>query len=143
MATALDKVVALRGAPESILSIIFQATRVGATTVDYSNSLCKIHVNNWSQVNNLWFLEFDTVGTGCCTPIVASLDVQFTVDHEQMNPGVGEWSLAITSCSGSAPGNITPAPPPAPPTLGVTFTAGGRGAWGTIVEDTSTWSDCS
>jgi len=119
------------------LSIIFQATRVTVTTVDNSNSLCVIHVNNWSEVNNLWFLEFDTPGTGCCTPIVSELSVEFTVDHEEMS--AGSWSLAITNCSGSAPGNITPPNP----TAGVTFTAGGRGASGTIVEDTSTWSDCS
>lgn len=100
------------------LSIIFQATRVGVSTVDYSNSLCKIHVNNWTEVNNLWFLEFITGGAGCCTPIDATLSVQFTVDHEEMDSG--GWSLSITSCSGSAPGNITPNDQ----TTGVTFTPG-------------------
>ncbi len=117
------------------LSIIFQATRVGATTVDYSNSLCKIHVNNWTEVNNLWFLEF---GTDCCTPIDETLSVQFTVDHEEMYSGA--WSLEIDGCpSVPSPGVITPPNP----TAGVTFTAGGRGASGTIVENTSTWSNCS
>jgi hypothetical protein len=119
------------------LAIIFQATRVTpGTTVDYSNSLCKIHINNWWEVNNLWFVEF-TGATGCCTPIDATLSVQFTVDHEEMNSGA--WSLAIDSCSPSAPGDITPTNP----TPGVTFTAGGRGANGAIVEDTSAWSNCS
>ena len=42
----------------------------------------------------------------CCTPIDATLSVQFTVDHEEMDSGA--WSLAITSCSPSAPGDITP-----------------------------------
>jgi hypothetical protein len=116
------------------LSIIFQATRVGVATVDYSNSLCRVHVNNWSEVNNLWFQEF---GSDCCNPIDETLSVQFTVDHETM--AAGAWSLAITSCSPSAPGNITPPDP----TAGVTFTAGGRGASGTIVENTSTWTNCS
>jgi hypothetical protein len=116
------------------MTIIFQATRVGVSTVDYSNSLCKIHINNWLEVNELDFGEFVT---GCCTPIDKTLSVEFTVDHEEMNAGT--WSLAITSCSPSAPGNITPPNP----TAGVTFTAGGRGAAGTIVEDTSTWCNCS
>lgn len=116
------------------LSIIFEATRVGLTTVDYSNSLCKIHVNNWSEVNNLWFEEFDA-STGCCTPIVESLSVQFTTDHEEMSAGA--WSLSITSCSGSAPGDITPT------VSSGTVTVSPRGGWGTIVEDTSTWTDCS
>lgn len=118
------------------MTIIFQATRITASTVDFSNSLCKIHVNNWSEVNNLWFVQF-TAGAGCCQPINDSLDVQFTVDHETMV--AGRWDLAITSCSPSAPNTITP-PDPTP---GVTFTAGGRGASGTIHEDTTNWTNCS
>jgi hypothetical protein len=86
------------------LSIIFQATRVGVATVDYSNSLCTIHINNWLEVNNLWFNEFTTGGAGCCTPINDTLTVQLTVDHEEMP--AGDWSLSITSCSPSAPGTI-------------------------------------
>lgn len=117
------------------VSIIFQATRTTASVIDFSNSLCLIRVNNWTEVNNLWLSEFGT--SSCCTPIDTSLSVQFTVDHEELN--VGSWSLAITSCSTSAPGTITPPNP----TAGVTFTAGGRGANGTIAEDTSTWSNCS
>jgi hypothetical protein len=116
------------------MTIIFQATRVGVATVDYTNSLCKIRVNNWLEVNELDFAEFVT---GCCTPIDKTLSVQFTVDHEEMDAGT--WSLGITSCSTSAPGNITPPNP----TAGVIFTAGGRGASGTIVEDTSKWCNCS
>ena len=118
------------------LSIIFQATRVGVSAVDYSNSLCKIHINNWSEVNNLWFLEF---GTDCCTGIDTSLSVQFTVDHEEMSAGA--WSLEIDNCSGvSAPGNITPTassvgPPP--------VTVSPRGGFGTIAENTTNWVDCS
>ena len=86
------------------LAIIFQATRVGVASVDYSNSLCKIHINNWVEVNNLWIQEFNGPAT-CCTPIDATLTVQFTVDHEEMDSGA--WSLGITSCSGSAPGCIS------------------------------------
>jgi hypothetical protein len=118
------------------MAIIFQATRVMVSTIDYSNSLCEIRINNWSEVNNLWFHEF-TVGGGCCQPIDTTLSVEFTVDHEEMDSGA--WGLSILSCSGSAPGNITPPNP----TAGVTFTAGGRGASGTIVENTTSWTNCS
>jgi hypothetical protein len=119
------------------LTIIFQATRVGIPTIDYSNSLCRIHVNNWNEVNNLWFQQF---GANCCTPIDNALSVQFTVDHEMM--GAGSWSLGISSCAFPPhPGSINITPPD--PTVGVTFTAGNRGANGTIVEDTSTWENCS
>ncbi|HKF49742.1 MAG TPA: hypothetical protein VKB38_20445 [Terracidiphilus sp.] len=119
------------------MAIIFQATRVAAApSVDFSNSLCKIHVNNWSEVNHLWFHEF-TVGAGCCQPIDDTLTIQFVTDHEML--GEGDWALSITSCSPSAPGNI-PVPNPTP---GVTFTAGGRGASGSIVENTTAWDNCS
>ncbi|HVP53836.1 MAG TPA: hypothetical protein VMU45_02490 [Candidatus Eisenbacteria bacterium] len=188
-------------------SIIFQATRVtAAPNVDYSNSLCKIHINNWSEVNNLWFAEFNTA-LGCCQPIDATLSVLFTVDHEEMNSGA--WSIAITSCSASAPGdvicvtsldyditatqtsivvaNLSPVgTPPVPfdvslPTTGESMSVTGvsgttwtvvrgvhgttnkpagagapvsyqslpgatvtpRGGWGTIVENTSGWTNCS
>jgi hypothetical protein len=118
------------------MAIIFQATRVSAAPgVDYSNSLCKIHVNNWTEVNHLWFHEF-TAGAGCCQPIDTTLTVQFVTDHEMLH---NNWGLAITSCSGSAPGNI-PVPNPTP---GVTFTAGDRGAAGSKVENTASWTNCS
>ena len=119
------------------LTIIFEAAEVGAATAQYSNSLCKIHVNNWAEVNNLWLVEFGT--DSCCNPIDATLSVQFTVDHEEMNSGA--WTLSIDGCATTppAPGVITPVNP----TPGVTFTAAGRGAWGTIVEDTTKWQNCS
>ena len=126
-------------------AIIFQATRVSTITAvndgtsppDYTNQLDTIHINNWEEVNELNFAEF---ATGCCTPIDKTLSVQFTVDHEQL--GAGSWSLGISSCA------LPPHPgsedlTPSDPTVGVTFTAGGRGAAGTIVVDTSAWCNCS
>jgi hypothetical protein len=116
----------------SNLKIIFEATRVGINAIDFQNQLDKIHINNWEEVNELWFAEF---GTDCCTPIDATLSVQFTVDHEEMDAGA--WSLKITSCSKSAPGDITPT------VSGPGVTVSPRGGFGTIVEDTSGWSLCS
>jgi hypothetical protein len=114
------------------LAINFEATRVGIATVDYHNGLDKIHINNWTEVNKLWLAEF---GTDCCTPIDATLSVQFTADHEEMDSGA--WSLSITSCSKSAPGDITPLVSSG----GVTVSP--RGGFGEIVEDTSGWLPCS
>ncbi len=119
------------------LAIIFQATRVSTPSIDYSNSLCKIHVNNWVEVNNLWIQQFDGP-LSCCTPIDASLTVQFTVDHEEMD--AGEWSLSITSCSASAPGDITPTASSGPPHP---ITLSSRGGFGEVFEDTSAWTNCS
>jgi hypothetical protein len=109
------------------LSITFQATRVAVTTVDYTNTLAKIHINNWVEVNNLWIKEFDGA-SGCCTPITNTASVQFTADHEEM--AAGAWSLSIPNvgCSPSAPGNITPT------ASGPGVTVMPRGGWGTIVE---------
>ncbi len=114
------------------LKMNFEATRVGIATIDYHNGLDKIHINNWVEVNELWLAEF---GTDCCTPIDATLSVEFTADHEEMDAGA--WELQITSCSKSAPGNITPAVSSG----GVTVSP--RGGYGTIVEDTSKWLPCS
>jgi hypothetical protein len=119
------------------LAIVFQATRVLVGSVDYSNSLCKIHINNWVEVNNLWIQEFNGPAT-CCTPIDASLTVQFTVDHEEMDSG--GWSLSITSCSGSAPGDVTPSMPSGPPHP---VTLSSRGGFGEVFENTSGWINCS
>ncbi|GAC1315000.1 MAG: hypothetical protein NVSMB2_05480 [Chloroflexota bacterium] len=50
---------------------------------------------------------------------------------------IGAWSLAITSCSPSAPETITP------PTSGPGVTLSPRGGVGKIVENTSMWLPCS
>ncbi len=118
------------------ISITFEATRVTTyppgTTADYSNALSRIHINNWDEVNELWFEEF---GTDCCTPIDATLSVQFTVDHAELDAGA--WSLVISSCAASAPGDITPL------VSGPGVTVSARGGSGTIVENTSGWQPCS
>jgi hypothetical protein len=117
------------------LKMVFEATRVSnppADPPDYSQTLNKIRINNWFEVNLLDFAEFST---GCCTPIDKTLSVQFTVDHEEMDAGL--WSLVITSCALTLPMDITPhmGDP------GVTLSP--RGGFGTIVEDTSKWANCS
>jgi len=118
------------------LSITFQATRVTTlppgTTPDFTNALDKIHINNATETNALDFAEFVA---GCCTPIDKTLTVLFTVDHEEMD--AGDWSLSISSCSPSAPGDITPA------VSGPGVTVDARGGFGKIVEDTTTWGNCS
>jgi hypothetical protein len=119
------------------LSITFEATRVAVPPpADYTNTLAKIHINNWWEVNNLWAKEFIGAG-GCCTPINDAVSVQFTADHEEM--AAGEWKLRIISCATnpSPPGDITPtASGP-----GVTVTP--RGGYGTIDENTTKWINCS
>lgn len=117
------------------LKMVFEATRVttpAADPPDFSQTLNKIRINNWVEVNLLDFAEFST---GCCTPIDKTLTVLFTVDHEEMD--AGSWSLVISSCALAMPLDITPAASSA------TVTLGPRGGFGKIVEDTSTWANCS
>ncbi|HXZ99433.1 MAG TPA: hypothetical protein VEK76_03710 [Candidatus Binatia bacterium] len=130
----------------SDLAIIFQAMPVTMPptsppptpfTAPYSNSLSKIHINNWNEVNELDFSEFST---GCCTPITSSLGVQITVDHEQM--AAGAWSLGISSCA-PTPGFIGLDIPPAPLPVPAGMTLSSRGGWGTINEVTAGWEPCS
>lgn len=127
------------------LAMTFQATRTatvaavdGGAAPDYSNGLASIRINNWSEVTDLWFVEY---ATGCCTPIDRTLGIEFTADHEEMD--AGSWSVEITGC-GLVPSGLSD-PDVLTPTgssLGVTVDPP-RGGWGTIPVDTSTWVNCS
>jgi hypothetical protein len=96
----------------SSVSLTFEATRVTTfppgSTADYNQAPVNILVNNYTEVNELNLVEFGG-SLSCCTPINATASVQYTVDHADMDGGA--WSLAITSCSKSAPGDITPSSP--------------------------------
>jgi hypothetical protein len=103
--------------------LTFEATRASAspTTIDTTQAPVMILVNNWYEVNNLYFLEFAAGAAGCCTPINDTLSVEFTVDHQQM--AVGTWSLQISGCA------LIPVNPPSttlvitPPITSLTTTA--------------------
>jgi hypothetical protein len=110
------------------LGIVFEATRVAGppSPPDFSNTLAKIHINNWLEVNLLDLLQFHSGGLLACTPITTALDVEFTADHELM----ALWELRIDGASGSAPGHVTGGTTP-------------RGGFGTNQQNTSTWNNCS
>lgn len=78
-------------------AIIFQATRVstmaavnGGAAPDYSNTLAKIHINNWDEVGLLDLLEFQG---GACTPLTSTLTIKYTTDHELL----AAWSIHVQS----------------------------------------------
>ncbi|NYG08460.1 hypothetical protein BJ986_002947 [Phycicoccus badiiscoriae] len=111
------------------LGIVFEATRVSnpmASPPDYTNSLTKLHVNNWGEVNELSIQQFANPVTLGCTPIDSALDVDYTADHELM----AAWDLSITSFSSSAPGSVASGTVP-------------RGQFGTVSEVTTSWKPCS
>ena len=110
------------------LAVIFEATRLPGPTSppDFTNSLAKIHINNWTEVTLLDILQFHSAGGTACSPITTALDVEFTADHELM----AIWTLSITSASPTAPGTVESGNAP-------------RGGAGVHHEDTTTWQTCS
>jgi hypothetical protein len=130
------------------LTLTFEATRVAVPSPpDYTQAPVMIRVNNAFELTQLTLKQF-AGPLGCCTPISSELDVLFSVDHEEI--GNGDWSLKIlsqaggspcqangTTCSPSAPGDITPSV--SSPIVSVTA----RGGSGTVIEHTGGWDPCS
>ncbi len=113
-------------------AIIFQATRVstlvavnGGAAPDYTNSLNKIHINNWNEVNLIDLLEF--AGPGSCSPLSTDLHILYTTDHELL----ADWSIDMITAATVSPAPVFP--------NGV----GPRGAAGSDFHDISTWPTCS
>jgi hypothetical protein len=112
------------------LAITFEAGPVGGAAT-FSNTLSKLHVNNWSEVELLDLTQFHGPGSDACSELTNALDIRYTADHALM----ASWSIAISSASGSAPGTIVP-PFPAGSTA-----RGGIGTYPTI--NISSWAHCS
>ncbi len=95
------------------LGITFEATRVSGPTSppDFTNSLAKIRINNWTEVNLLDITEFHSGGGTACTGITTDLHVEYTTDHEQMK----EWDVAITSAALATPVGVANGPTAALP----------------------------
>ncbi|HVN54393.1 MAG TPA: hypothetical protein VMT46_08690 [Anaerolineaceae bacterium] len=117
------------------IAIIFEATRVGGpvSPPDFTNSLSRIHINNWNVVALLDLLQFHSGGTSNpCSPLTTDLDVEYTTDHELM----ASWSLTLETAA-------SPAPVISWPSGTFTRTAGANSAFGTQHENISTWPTCS
>ncbi|MFO7170014.1 MAG: hypothetical protein DIU80_018480, partial [Chloroflexota bacterium] len=110
-------------------ALIFEAGPVGEPAA-YSNTLAKIHVNNWIEVRELNLQQFISGDSGACSGLSADLDVLYSVDHELL----ASWGVRIESASGDAPGTVVP-PLPAGSTA--------RGGSGTLHFDISSWASCS
>ena len=90
------------------LAITFEATRVGGPTSppDFTNTLARIHVTNWVEVNLLDITEFHSGGGTACTGITTDLHVEYTTDHELMK----EWDAVITSAALTTPVTVADGP---------------------------------
>jgi hypothetical protein len=111
------------------LQLYFEAQPVGSASPTTSQGPYKVHVNNTEQIQLLYLAEFES--GGACTPLVSTLGVQYTFDHELAR----EFTVNITSASPSPPpGNIVSQPP---------FTNPPRGGFGTFMQSISGWQKCS
>ncbi|MEQ8354771.1 MAG: hypothetical protein RH942_04475 [Kiloniellaceae bacterium] len=115
------------------VAVIFEATRVGGPTSppDYSNTLSRIHINNWNEVALLDLLQFHSGGGTACSPLSADLDIEYTADHELM----AAWSLGISTAASIPPLSL---PSGTGTRSGVSNTV-----FGTHHEDISAWPSCS
>lgn len=116
------------------LAIVFEATRVGGPTAppDYSNTLGRIHINNWREVALLDILQFHTGGGTPCSPLSTDLDIEYTADHELMR----NWDIDIATAATTIPALTLPSG-------ASTRSAGANTAFGTHHEDISSWPTCS
>jgi hypothetical protein len=74
------------------MRITFEAGPV-TQPATFSNSLPRIHINNWHEVREL---ALDQIGTGC-GKVTDTLDIRYTIDHEML----ADWSLGIRSGGGT------------------------------------------
>jgi hypothetical protein len=115
------------------VGIIFEATRVGGpvSPPDYSNTLSRIHINNWYEVALLDILQFHSGGGTPCSPLSTDLDIEYTTDHELM----AAWQIDIETAA-TIPALVLPS--------GTSTRGGGANiAFGTHHEDISSWPMCS
>ncbi|MGD1877040.1 MAG: hypothetical protein ACFB13_06015 [Kiloniellaceae bacterium] len=115
------------------VAVIFEATRVGGPTSppDYTNTLSRIHINNWNEVALLDLLQFHSGGGNACSPLSSDLDIEYTADHELM----AAWSISITTAASIPPLSL--------PAGTATRSGGANTAFGTHHEDISAWPSCS
>ena len=115
------------------VALVFEATRVGGPVIppDYTNTLSRIHINNWLEVTLLDLLQFHSGGGTPCSPLSTDLDIEYTVDHELM----ASWRLDIDTAA--------PIVEPVLPSGTSTRAAGANIAFGTHHVDISTWPTCS
>ena len=116
------------------VAIIFEATRVGGpvSPPDYTNTLSRIHINNWREVTLLDILQFHSSGGSPCSPLSTALDIEYTTDHELMRT----WVIDIKTAA-SLPVLTLPSGTSTRDAAGLNM------AFGAHHEDISTWPMCS
>jgi hypothetical protein len=121
--------------------IIYEAEPVSGASSSgplLSNSLARIHINNWIEVAEFSLDQFTAPGATPCSGITNVVDLRYTMDHEL----VADWGLSL-STSAVIPGGTPTLPglgvPPVPPDEFVSV----RGGHGVHHLDTTTWPECA
>lgn len=119
------------------VEIRFEAAPVLGPGATLSNSLERLHVNNWIEVAAFNLDQFSAPGATPCEGITNAVDLRYTMDHEL----VADWSLSL-STSASIPGGTPTLPGKGvPPVAGQTVSA--RGGFGLAHLDTTAWPKCA
>jgi len=121
--------------------LIFEAEPVSGATASgplLTNSLSRIHINNWFEVAEFSLDQFTAPGATPCSGVTNAVDIRYTMDHEL----VQSWGLSL-STSATIPGG-----PPILPGLGVAPVppdefVSVRGGNGIARLDTTTWPECA
>ena len=120
------------------VEIIFEADSVSGAGPILTNTLDRLHVNNWIEVADFNLDQFTAPGASPCEGITNAVDLRYTMDHEL----VRTWALGI-STSAAIPGGVPTLPgigvPPVPPDQ---FSSS-RGGNGIAHLNTSTWPQCA
>ena len=100
-----------------------------------SNSLARIHINNWVEDAEFSLTQLNV---DACSPITTAVDILYTMDHEL----VRGWQLSISTSA------VIPGGTPTLPGLGVvtnpaTQTETVRGGNGSVHLNTGTWPQCA
>jgi len=123
------------------LELVFEAEPVGGggPGVTLSNSLPRIHIDNWHEAARFELAQFTAPGATPCSGITTAIDLRYTIDHELL----ASWQLSISSSATFPPPGTPVLPgltvPPVPPDE----VAGPRGGHGTHHLDTTAWEKCA
>jgi len=118
--------------------IIYEAepiTGSSPTGPTLSNSLDRIHINNWLEDAEFSLTQLNV---DACSPITTAVDILYTMDHEL----VRSWQLSLSTSA------VIPGGTPTLPGLGVitnppTQTETVRGGNGSVHLNTGTWPQCA
>jgi hypothetical protein len=84
------------------VEIVFEAAPMpGGAGATLSNTLPRLHVNNWSEVAEATVAQLTLPGTTPCSAVTTALDLSYTMDHEL----VASWGIGLVT-SATIPGGF-------------------------------------